>query len=89
VLFNTGLSIKNLEAMGYGRPLVTAPVGADGLEDGVNTAFLVAADPAAFSSNIIRLLVERDFAYGLARRAYEYAAERNRNILSQLDNILA
>lgn len=89
VLFNTGLSIKNLEALGYARPLVTAPVGADGLEDGVNSAFLVAADADEFSRNIVRLLLDGDFAHGLARRAYEYAAERNRNIMGQLDNILA
>jgi glycosyltransferase involved in cell wall biosynthesis len=89
VLFNTGLSIKNLEALGYARPLITAPVGVDGLEDGAGTAFLVAADDEEFGRHAVRLLLDPDFAGRLARHARDYAAERNRNIIRQLEAILA
>ncbi len=88
VLFNTGLSIKNLEALGYARPLVTAPVGVEGLEDGAGSAFLVAADADEFTRHNVRLLQDAEFAGQLARHAREYAAERNRNIMRQLEDIL-
>lgn len=89
VYFNTGLSIKNLEALGYGKPLVTAPVGVDGLEDGAGSAFLVADDAKAFSDSITKLLSDEGFAWELSRRAFDFAMERNLHIVRQLEDILA
>lgn len=42
ILMGGGLKIKCVEALMYGKPLVTTTVGAQGLENGINTAFLVA-----------------------------------------------
>src|SRR5205823_4222751 len=36
----TGLKIKSIEALGYGRPLVTTPSGALGIEAGYDRAYL-------------------------------------------------
>lgn len=88
VLFNTGLSIKNLEAIGHARPLVTAPVGVEGLEDGVNTAFLVGENAEEFAGQIVRLLLDKEYSHRIARQAYEYAAGRNLTIMRQLAEIL-
>jgi glycosyltransferase involved in cell wall biosynthesis len=38
----SGLKIKNIEALGYGRPLLTTPLGAEGLARVTPAAFLVA-----------------------------------------------
>lgn len=89
VLFNTGLSIKNLEALGYAKPLVTAPVGVEGLEDGTGIAFQVGADANAFAERIVELLLDPAASRHLARQAHDYAAGRNRAIMKQLAEILA
>lgn len=89
VQFNTGLSIKNLEALGYSKSLVTAPTGAEGLEDGSGTAFLVADNPAEFSEHVIKCLSDSVYSAQLARRAYEYAAVWNRKTIKQLGDTLA
>ncbi|KAF0191349.1 MAG: group 1 glycosyl transferase [Gammaproteobacteria bacterium] len=89
VRFNTGLSIKNLEALGYSKPLVTSPTGAEGLEDGAGSAFLLADSPGDFSEHIIKCLSDSDHASRLARGAYEYASAWNRKTIRQLGDILA
>jgi glycosyltransferase involved in cell wall biosynthesis len=89
VRFKTGLSIKNLEALGYALPLVTSPAGGDGLEDGAGSAFLVAEDAGEFAQQVLRLLDDAEFARDLAQRAYEYAAEYNHRLVGQLERILA
>jgi glycosyltransferase involved in cell wall biosynthesis len=89
VRFKTGLSIKNLEALGYSLPLVTSPAGGDGLEDGAGSAFLVAENAGEFSRQVIRLLGDAELAHGLAQRAYDYAAERNHKLIGQLEEVLA
>lgn len=42
VNFGSGLKIKNVEAMAYGKAMVTSPEGARGIEDASNKAFLLA-----------------------------------------------
>ena len=70
----TGLKIKNLEAIGYGKSLVTSTIGAGGLEDGAGRAFMVADDPGDFAVAVIKMLTDRELNAVFARRAYDYAA---------------
>lgn len=53
VRFGAGLKIKNVEALAFGKALVTTTIGAAGMEAGANSAFLVADEPAAFAEAII------------------------------------
>lgn len=71
-----GLKIKNVEALGNGLPLVTTPHGAIGMEDGINTAFLLADSPAGFEKSIIKLFGDYNFRKRLAAQSYQYA-QRN------------
>ncbi|MEO0456091.1 MAG: glycosyltransferase family 4 protein [Cyanobacteria bacterium P01_A01_bin.114] len=73
VLFGTGLKIKNIEALGFSKPLVTTSAGAAGLEDGIGQAFSVADTPQAFASTIVRLLANRMEYQTLAKNAFEFA----------------
>lgn len=53
----TGLKIKLVEAMSYGRPVVTTPAGAEGfpeLESG--KIAIVVNEPAAFAETVLRLM---------------------------------
>lgn len=53
--FGAGMKLKSVEALAQGTPLVTTPVGAQGLQglDGFTT---VTDDPAAFAAGVIELL---------------------------------
>lgn len=57
-----GTRIKILEAFGYGRPVVSTRVGAEGIEvdDGVH--LLLADDPLSFSNACLRVLTEPTLA---------------------------
>lgn len=52
-----GIKVKNIEALSKGKFLITTDVGAQGLEDGINKAFLVANTPEEFL-NIINLYLK-------------------------------
>jgi glycosyltransferase involved in cell wall biosynthesis len=64
--FGAGVKLKVVEAMHRGLPLVTTPIGAQGLE-GIEAVCDVAADPDAFAAAVVRLL--RDDALWLERAA--------------------
>ena len=51
-----GIKVKNIEAMSKGKLLITSDIGAQGLEDGVNKAFLLANSPEEYISIIKKYL---------------------------------
>lgn len=54
----TGLKIKLVEAMGYGRAVVTTPAGAEGFAElEAGRVAVVAADAATFADQVARLLL--------------------------------
>ena len=88
VRFNTGLSIKNLEAMAYSRPLVSCVAGADGLERSAGIAFLTADEPDAFAEAVNRVLCDPDLASDLGERARAEASAWNVANLRELNQAL-
>jgi len=89
VRFGTGLKIKNVEALGYGRPLVTTSIGAEGLEEGAGMAFLVAENPQEFAHHVVALLSDSSQAARLSMNAIEFIKGKNAANIGQLINILA
>lgn len=75
VTFGGGLKIKTVEALAYGKPLVSTPVGAVGLEDGAGNAFLIAADEDEFFHQLAELIASPEQRLMLAGHALEYAGE--------------
>lgn len=75
VRFGAGLKIKNIEALARGLPLVTTPHGAEGIDDGSGTAFLVAQEPREFGLHIASLIQDDDLRRKLGGEAYRYARE--------------
>ena len=67
----TGLKIKCVEALSAGCPLVTNQAGADGLEEGVGTAFLMAKDWSEFSAGVVTILTD-----DMLRRRLETASRQ-------------
>lgn len=92
VRFGTGLKIKNIEALGYGLPLVTTQAGVEGLESGAGKAFLVANNSEEFVEHVCNLLSKETARSTLSRRALEYAQSYNdqatRPLLDYIDQAL-
>lgn len=76
VLAGSGLKIKTVDALAWGRALVTTSRGAEGLEDGAGEAFALADDPAAFAAACVHWLADPARAREQGRRARAWALAR-------------
>ena len=74
-LWGTGVSIRLIEAMAYGMPIVTSTAGARGFMSLVNEAFLVGDTPQSYADAIIRLCKSYELRQTLADSAHSYAAQ--------------
>jgi glycosyltransferase involved in cell wall biosynthesis len=75
VSFGGGLKIKNVEALCHGRALVTTPIGAEGLENGVGSAFLVASNEEEFAGLLGRLVNDSAERLALGESALAFARD--------------
>jgi glycosyltransferase involved in cell wall biosynthesis len=80
----TGLKIKNIEALGYGKPLVTTSVGAVGMENGSHSAFLAADTAQDFANAVIGLLQDSKVYRRFSMSGYQFAKEWNRQQMEAL-----
>lgn len=85
----TGLKIKTIEGLGHAKPVVTTPLGAEGLEDGAGSAFLVAESTDDFAAAVVEVLRDRGKAEAMARTAACFAGLQNRGTLEGLEAVLA
>lgn len=85
----TGLKIKTVEALAYGKALVTTSAGAHGLERGAGTAFEVADDAVAAIATITRLLANRADRTRLGGRASRFYREYSDTAMAPLRQLLA
>jgi glycosyltransferase involved in cell wall biosynthesis len=88
ILAGRGLKIKNIEAIGFGTPLVTTAVGAEGLEEGAGKAFLVGDTAAAFAGQVCRLLADFDLYCAVSSNAYAFARQYNQEAYWELNDEL-
>ncbi len=90
IQMGSGLKIKNIEAMAHGRPVVTTPLGAQGLRGAVGHGLIVAEDPSDFSNILARLQKNRDEVCWLGNEAQKFISENfNANTcFSQLEDVL-
>ena len=72
----TGLKIKSVEAISAGCAVVMNAAGADGIEEGIGRAFLVAADWKEFARHVLRILTDDAFRLELERGASLFAVQR-------------
>ena len=73
--FGAGVKLKVVEAMHHGVPLVTTPIGAQGLK-GVEAVCDVAADTAGFAAAVVRLLGDDALWVARAKAQSAYVAAR-------------
>jgi glycosyltransferase involved in cell wall biosynthesis len=67
-----GLKIKNIEAMGYGKPLVTTLHGAAGLGEAGCTAYLVANTGEEFKRQLGSLIDDEELRKSISGNAIEF-----------------
>jgi len=87
--FGTGLSIKCVDALLHGRPLVTTASGARGLEDGAGSAFLQAGSAGEFAELVLELLRDPGRAAALGERATDFAGQYHRRNLGALAGVVS
>jgi glycosyltransferase involved in cell wall biosynthesis len=74
--FGAGLKGKIVEAMAAGLPVVTTPVGAEGMELVHGSTALIAESPEAFARAVVRLCTDHDLHARLSRNGLEHARAR-------------
>jgi glycosyltransferase involved in cell wall biosynthesis len=86
--FGTGLSIKSVDALLHGRPLVTTASGSRGLEQGAGVAFRQASDGEEFAAHLVELLQDPAGAAVLAGRAVAFARTYRERSLRALADVV-
>lgn len=85
----TGLNIKGIEALSYGKPLVSTQVGAKGLLN-AESAMIVCKGAEEFIDAIVLLLKDRERRQSMSQAAerfiYKYN-EKNQAILKQIERM--
>jgi glycosyltransferase involved in cell wall biosynthesis len=86
--FGTGLSIKSVDALLHGRPLVTTASGSRGLEDGAGEAFRQATEPEEFAAEVTELLLDPAKADALSAGALEFARGYHQRMVRALADVV-
>lgn len=73
VRFGGGIKIKNVEAICKGLPLLTTSHGAEGLESGAGTAFLVENSDKDFAKALSSLISKPELRQSISNKAIQYA----------------
>jgi glycosyltransferase involved in cell wall biosynthesis len=87
VQFGTGLKIKNIEALAYSKPLITTTVGAEGIEDGSNRAFLVCDTDDEFVDSIIAIFKNKNYQLQIQNEARSFIQKYMENNTANYENL--
>lgn len=72
VSIGSGLKTKCVEAMSFGIPLITTSIGAQGLEGGINTSFLLADTDEEIASAIDRVINDKELYDKLSKNGLSF-----------------
>ena len=85
VVFGTGLAVKSIEALSYGKALVATPAGIRGLGPEFAAAVSIAQSPHTFANQVIELLQSKEARGELTRNAIETIKRWRLRQLAALD----
>ena len=68
-----GVKVKVLEALSFGKAIVSTPVGAQGLDLSSYKALAIADDPTDFAEKVVRLLMQPEERHNQEQEALAYA----------------
>jgi glycosyltransferase involved in cell wall biosynthesis len=85
---STGLYIKTIEALGYGKAVVATSAGSRGMEEAANKAFFLADTPEEFARKVALLLRDPAERTRLREHALQYVRRWNEESLRELAAVL-
>jgi glycosyltransferase involved in cell wall biosynthesis len=85
VMFGTGLAVKTIEALGYGKPVVATAAGLRGLGSNFAKAVSLAQDAQCFAKMVIELLEDPAARTTLSQNAVAAMREWHSRQLANLD----
>jgi glycosyltransferase involved in cell wall biosynthesis len=88
VQFGTGLAIKTIEALSYGKPVVATPAGVRGLEADFRGALSLAKTPDAFAEQVLELLANEAKRSAMAHQAIAASHEWQHRQVSMLNTAI-
>ncbi len=78
----SGMRIKIIEGMALGKPIVTTPVGTEGISTTSGKNIIVAEDASGFNKAIFELIEKRDYFDVISKNAIEFIHEKFDNLKS-------
>lgn len=84
----TGLKIKCLEAIAYGKPLVSTSEGLAGIENACNTVALKADTAKTLADHLENLINNSQLRERLQGNAASFLESYNKNIIETLNTVL-
>jgi glycosyltransferase involved in cell wall biosynthesis len=76
----SGMRIKIIEGMALGKPIVTTPIGNEGISTTSGENILIAHDEIEFVNEIGRLVNDQELYHRISRNAIEYIHEKFDNL---------
>lgn len=80
LLSGSGMRIKIIEGMALGKPIVSTPVGTEGISTQSGKNILIARDEKEFVADIERLVTDGKLFDNISRNAIEYIQEKFDNL---------
>lgn len=77
----SGIRIKIVEAMSAGRPVISTPIGAEGIHCSNGTHILIARDAKSFASMIAKMAHDRSYQERIGKQARQLILEEHNNDL--------
>lgn len=74
--FGGGLKIKTLEALAHGLPVVTTPVGSQGMEKGNNTCMFIAECGTSIAHAMVRACIDLELNQSMRTAAFEFVTDQ-------------
>lgn len=86
--YGTGLKIKTIEALGYGKALVGTESATEGLDSNNNTNFIAVKSEIEFADEIIKLLSDYDKIEMYSRNALLYSKAYNESVQNSVTTLI-
>lgn len=87
LLSGGGMRVKIIEGMSFKKPIVTTPVGCEGIDAVNEKDILIAESPRAYTNYIIRLAKDIALQTSISNNCYKFVKENYSNEI--LSNRLA
>ncbi len=76
----SGMRIKIIEGMALGKPIVSTPIGTEGIATQSGTNILIAENEKEFLNEVSRLITDEELFHSVSRNAIEYIQEKFDNL---------